>query len=329
MRTENTPPPSPTDARLTGIDAGRYLAAAAVILLHAITSTVPRGVAPWSFVELATRFAVPFFFLAGGYFLPPATTPLPRALTRTFTRLVLPYLLWLLFYLALLGKLETLADPKRLIAVLATGGDAYHLWFLPALGLGMAATIILRRLLPPRALLLVAVLALAACLATSSYRETLGIPGAPGRGGWPMGLSMVLAGHLMRDRRIRAGLGPALAMVLAGYALTLIESALLHRATGSAFGAQDFLMGTAPLGVGAFLLARSPAANRLTGVARLGRISLGVYCIHVAVLLALLRLPPSPPTSLSVVVLAGATLLGSTLACLLLARVAALRRLIV
>ena len=133
--------------RLNGIDLCRGLAAFAVILVHSGDET-------WGLpiTEAAIRFrylfyfAVPFFLGVSFYF---GTRKLPATLDRhfwqkKFKRIVLPYLLWSLFYVITKTALYSftnegenawglLADP---VALIFLGAASYHLYFIPLLLVG-------------------------------------------------------------------------------------------------------------------------------------------------------------------------------------------------
>lgn len=133
--------------RLNGIDLCRGLAAFAVILVHSGDESwgLPISEAAIRFRHLF-YFAVPFFLAASFYF---GTKKTPLTINRSFwrkkfKRIVLPYLLWSLFYVvtktiiySLTNKTdvvqELLADP---IALIFLGAASYHLYFIPLLVAG-------------------------------------------------------------------------------------------------------------------------------------------------------------------------------------------------
>ena len=135
--------------RLNGIDLCRGLAAFAVILVHSGDETwgVPISEAAISFRHLF-YFAVPFFLAASFYF---GTRKLPLKIDRhfwhkKFKRIVLPYLLWSMFYVVMKTIIfsfsgET-AEVKRMlsspISLIFFGGASYHLYFIPLLLSGFA-----------------------------------------------------------------------------------------------------------------------------------------------------------------------------------------------
>lgn len=130
--------------RFVGIDLCRGLAAFAVILVHSGDETwgIPISDRAIQFRYLF-YFAVPFFLAAFFYF---STQKLPLNVSisfwqKKFRRIVIPYLLWSLFYViskTIIFLLthnnsqikQLLSDP---LAITFLGAASYHLYFLPLL----------------------------------------------------------------------------------------------------------------------------------------------------------------------------------------------------
>ena len=135
-------------ARFVGIDLCRGLAAFAVILVHSGDETwgIPISDRAIQFRYLF-YFAVPFFLAASFYF---ATKKLSINISgafwqKKFERIVIPYLLWSVFYLFLKSIVffatnntsqvqQLLSDP---IAIIFLGAASYHLYFMPLLFIGI------------------------------------------------------------------------------------------------------------------------------------------------------------------------------------------------
>ena len=137
--------------RLAGIDLCRGLAAFAVILVHSGDETwgIPISNQAIQFRYLF-YYAVPFFLAAFFYF---STKKLPLALDSHFwhkklQRIVIPYMLWSIFYVASKTVIFILTnDTKQLqellvdpVAIIFFGAASYHLYFIPLL---LAGTILL------------------------------------------------------------------------------------------------------------------------------------------------------------------------------------------
>lgn len=130
--------------RFIGIDLCRGLAAFAVILVHSGDETwgIPISDRAIQFRYLF-YFAVPFFLAASFYF---GTTKSPLKISAAFwqkklQRIVMPYLLWSIFYLFSKTIVFSLTDNSDLVqqllsdplAIIFMGAASYHLYFIPLL----------------------------------------------------------------------------------------------------------------------------------------------------------------------------------------------------
>ncbi len=275
------------DARSAGVDATRFVAACAVALLHAMPLGRARHHLEIEAAELLTRFAVPFFFIASGYFGYRGLNRPVASTRRILFRLLPVYVVWITIYAVLApGSLASLArHPTIYLHDLRVAEPGFHLWFLPALGVGMVCALLAFRLSPVLAASLGA-LAFGLVLALGAYRGVLGVPGFPMRGGALVAFPDVAIGLWIAHRRPVVGRGTAWALAAAGVACCGAEAFLLHR-VGGAGGIPDTLAGTSLFATGIFLAVLPPArASRVIGVlARLGRLSLGIYCAHLLFIL--------------------------------------------
>jgi surface polysaccharide O-acyltransferase-like enzyme len=125
-------------SRHDGIDLVRLLMAFAVVLLHALPKPVDTpGGAPWVILlATACRAAVPFFFVAAGYFMRPPSSLRWSVVQRPLLRVVPAFLVWVALYHAASVVLGVPARAMRWTD-LFSGGLAFHLWFLPALAAAM------------------------------------------------------------------------------------------------------------------------------------------------------------------------------------------------
>src|SRR5579871_5387502 len=100
-------------ARNQGVDAFRYLLAYLVVLLHSLPGNAVTADAVWPFwLSSICRAAVPFFFVASGYFLKPA--PGLAAVLKPLKRLLPVYAFWFAIYAiwdVLQGGLHQLPHP--------------------------------------------------------------------------------------------------------------------------------------------------------------------------------------------------------------------------
>jgi surface polysaccharide O-acyltransferase-like enzyme len=310
--------------RLDGIDTMRVVAIFAVILIHfPLIELFPQASSPlrhvFQVVHDSCRFAVPFFFLAAGYFT-------GRRVARgdwTFgllwnrvTYIMGLYLFWSLAYVlawhdwrlrlrsqsvsqVLMSSLiavanESVHDPLRALL----NGPTVHLWFLPALACGLIMVALLERAGKTGAIVPVGVLLYAIAIAFGPYRRLLGIDAFPlGLRNGPFLSTLYVGLGWMWGKRPnwQPRISTALLLIVVGWSFHLIEIALLARWNGRSHS--EFEASTPVFGVGVFLLAIAhPRLDAQTGISRLGRYTLGVYVLHLIVgktLMPLfLRMPP-------------------------------------
>jgi surface polysaccharide O-acyltransferase-like enzyme len=269
--------------RETGIDAFRALAIFMVVLLHCLPLSVPDQPLWATLVALPARAAVPFFFVASGYFLPRYDHLQPAMFLRPATRLLPAYLFWIPVYIAANSVLD--ATPyipgwKALIA----GGPGFHLWFLPALGAAMVIVSTGRLLVGDRITAIFCLALALAGLAGGTYHDLLFTTGAAGKGRILSAPLLVLAGALLRTTSPAPQPSRALALFVGSLILMLVEELAIAQSTGRPLTVHDVTVGTFAAGIGAFLLARSLHSPRAVSImqplAPIGRASLGIYGVH-------------------------------------------------
>ena len=121
--------------RNPGIDLLRLVAAFCIVVLHVEPhSAVPRHILENAW--LCTRFAVPVFFLASGFFLQPRLSEDTSGILRTLAKLTKLFLLACIVYIP--WRIGRGTPWEELFTIrLLTAGTAFHLWFLPSLGFGI------------------------------------------------------------------------------------------------------------------------------------------------------------------------------------------------
>lgn len=269
-------------ARNDVVDGFRYTAFVFVVILHCL----PRDGHGLSeqLLDQACRFAVPFFFLASGYFLAMRTRSPYDEVKGILLRLLPPFLFWLLFYCLISGIDLSALDFAGSARLLLTGGPGFHLWFLPALGMGLTGVVLLRG--AGRFVLLVTggFVLLIAC-AFGPYAGLLGLPDPPlgMRNGPFFAFPYATAGYLLGRSDFRPGVGVALTMTAAGLATQIAESHLLGGTLRMPF---DFTAGTLLFGTGVFLVALRPGPlSGIACLAPLGRAAFAMYGVHAAFIL--------------------------------------------
>lgn len=269
-----------------GIDAFRFLLMPFIVLSHAWFYSGPLTVDHRAYLLLlAGHCAVPFFFIASGYLLrlDPAN---PFATVRWACGKLLPLFgLWMILYLGgawLMG----VASPAELLPTIIQGGPTRHLWFLPALALGLSAVSLCLHYVGLRwTWVLLSALA-AVGLLHATYFVWLGSPVRPLHGGMATAPFFVLLGTQLahapvpRVPRLFAG------AVLLTYLVQLLDDMLVSGAPAfTQYALPIVTAASIPFALAVFLFARSlhnhPLARRL---ARCRRYVLTIYCIHPAYL---------------------------------------------
>lgn len=285
MSVDNNPPvarriAAQTSQRAQGIDAFRCIAFVAVVVLHVMPFN---RTGAWAVLDTICRFAVPFFFVASGYFLYPPRAGLIVSTLRLFKRLAPPFIFWLVVYSVLTHQLSQLAEPAVLARYAITGGPAFHLWFLPALGMSILFIVLIRPfgIFP---IAIVGIFLFVTALAFGPYREALGLPQPPmnPRNGFWLGTFFVAAGYCMASCDRVPTLAASVALFCAGLSIQLAECYLL---AGSLTPIGDFSAGTALTGIGAFGIAfRAKWLSGSGHLSQFGRLTLWMYCIHAAII---------------------------------------------
>ncbi len=269
--------------RMEGIDAFRYIAFLFVVLLHCISlqqyEVEPRGV-----LDHVARFAVPYFFIASGFFLGRKNEDALATIMRIAKRLMPAFLLWVCVYTVLAGHAAELIDPAYIARALWAGGYGYHLWFLPALGVSAAGVILLQRFGMGLMAAVAAILYIAG-LVLGPYASFLGIEKIfiDTRNGPFFGFSFVLIGYFLA-RRNSYSFKAGIVMAAIGFLLQMSEAFLLSTTGNGAFIPYDFLIGTALFGSGVFICSQHiPNRAWTKPLAKLSQASFVMYCLHLAV----------------------------------------------
>ena len=313
MTTEHPQSPRPYTAtrsstRMVGIDAIRILAALSVIFLHAkpFMSTPDYGGTPYSvlkdiIVQFA-RFAVPFFFVASGYFISRRLTTSPESASMAWPyirRIGAFYLIWSavyllfpsnwlrglidgnirLFYWHLANSFTALTSNPIVFVFKST---SVHLWFLPALifavlMLALAIRYRVSRLFLPFAGGLYGIGLLADAYSKTrfglsiNHHLVLGLCYAP----LFVGLGWTLAA------RTAPKCSTAILFIVCGFALQIAEAQWLSRTYGVSLISTAYLIGTVPFGLGFMLLGLTlPALGGRDMLTRIGNMTLGIYLVH-------------------------------------------------
>ena len=251
-------------------------------------------------INQTAHCAVPFFFVAAGYFLAKkmAAGEAPLRVAATYTwRLLAVFVFWSVLYVLVPPHmsivkqhryweftsnwiLTMLQDPLRLVFE----GTRGHLWFLISLLIAVWQIALLARIgqlrkLPYLAALLYVVGLLGGSYATSPVGFDLHFNT---RNGPFFSTLLVALGWYMANRRAAPRLRTAAWLTALGLVLCVAEIAVLWKGFAVHPVRHDFLLGTVPLAAGLFLaLLARPDLGRYSGLPRLAQYSLGMYACHV------------------------------------------------
>ena len=156
------------------LDRFRLAAAVLVVCIHTSPLASFTAMGDFWLTRVLARVAVPFFLMATGYFLGRRDW---KGLPRQWKKLGLLYLAAVALYLPLnlyMGELSPLAWLKALV----TEGTLYHLWYFPALLLGLPIAWLLRKLGRPAAMAAALGLYLIGLGGDSYYGLVSPLPGA-------------------------------------------------------------------------------------------------------------------------------------------------------
>jgi surface polysaccharide O-acyltransferase-like enzyme len=322
-----TPVQQPQARRIAGIDLFRFIGFVAVVLIHTVDLGVNDAISVGRLIVAASRFAVPFFFIAAGYFLPrgfaAATTGMARRLFPVF-------LIWGLFYCWLFNDFALLRSPLGVLRFFYTGLPAYHLWFLPSMGMAVVIFAAARTRLGWSALFALALLFYLVGMALGPWHTMLGLPSLGGRNGPFFALFFVTLGAWWKVRVPPAVRPlPMAALVVAAFGALLVENwLLLAMDITKHIAGPDFGLMTIPYGAAVFLFAFNCHVGPLCRwVAKAGPATLGMYLVHILMIMFAQRI--FAPVSLgSRLGIAGLTVLSSAAVTLLVIRIPVIRRIV-
>lgn len=332
--------------RISSIECGRVLAILAVMTIHLSPFSNPFDPTLWdgtpylwlgAIINQLCRFAVPLFFLCAGYFLQPALAAgKPMAVALRYCRPLLGlWLAWSLLYLlvpfnpvaamtedyltSMAGQWQMqLGDPLNAWWV----GGMIHLWFLPALMLAVLLLALCWRIKLPRLALVAGALLYGLALIGGSYGPLL--PGGEWalltRNGPFFSLLFVALGAELRLRGWQPDARRSALLMVAGMGLYALEAEGLLHFAAVPLNRHDFLLGSLPWALGLFgLLLANPNWGRGSWLERQAPRVLGLYCLHMMLVVWLMVFGPQGQLLWWELVKVPVLLVLSLLACRLLA----------
>lgn len=288
----------PAAQRIDSVDAFRSIAILGVVLIHTHPFLGMHGYSGLAILlEQINRFAVPFFFIASGYFfacqLNSGTNPC-QLRNRYLKRLLYLWAAWSLLYLLLpTGPTDLVAHGWLRVTYwklhqllthpwqLLFQGGKVHLWFLIslAMSLWMLAYALVHRLpVLPLAALFYLIGLLGGAHAQTPWG--IGLPFAP-RFGPFFGALYVAIGWKLAALQSHPSLGRvAWVLLVAGVVLSYVEWQLIAHFS-VALPRVEFMLGTVPLAIGIMLLLLAhPNLGGKTRLPLIGTYTLGIYCTH-------------------------------------------------
>lgn len=278
-------------SRIIGIDAFRTIAFFFVVLLHCLPADISGEAGAYGVINHLCRFAVPYFFIVSGYFLAQRGDEIWSTLWRLISRLLPAFLAWVLLYdlyWYLTGQWNEPVYFGLIGHTLLTGHKAFHLWFLPSLGISVGLLVVMRKL-PTVFIIAFGFMLYLFALAFGPYKELLHLPDFPYFNGFAfksrygpfMGFLFVAIGFAIAKHNIRLSYFQAILLALTGFFIAYAEGSGL-----STLGYDDFpldtFIGTLLMGSGVFFLALHFDGGKIgQSLSELGVIVLGAYCVHV------------------------------------------------
>jgi len=175
------------------LDYFRIILSILVITPHAQPLFSEDSLAGWLISNGIARVAVPCFFIISGYFLHLKLDD-NKALKKYLSHILIVYLVWSLIYLPVYYQS---IEPRSLITFAFMG--YYHLWFLPALIIGILMLILMRKLVKNDSLLLLTGIIL---YGTGYLMESLNLPYRSFYNGLFFGYPFIVLGYIIQRKNI-------------------------------------------------------------------------------------------------------------------------------
>jgi len=306
-----------TKKHIASIDFLRTFAIIMVIILHTFPYKNPfpdiSGLTLYANVAINhfCRWAVPFFFIASGYFMGKKIrkgVPFSEFGCTYLKRLILVFFAWALIYNIIPRPNDTVENIFRLGAVdgitisfsdrigqavqsakdnplVFAFSPYYHLWFLTSLVTTVVIFFILIKIKKENWIFPISILLFLLALYWGSYSTLLGVSRVPFdfemRNGPFFSTLFFSVGWIFSGWKRFPGTVFALGLIIFGYFLQIFEAAILFNHFHSGRLIYDFFIGTVPFGIGVFLLCMSvPDLGAGIAISKIGTLTLGIYVIH-------------------------------------------------
>jgi surface polysaccharide O-acyltransferase-like enzyme len=279
--------------RNQSVDTFRFLAALGVIILHVEYPNVPNEIVIG--LRLISRWAIPFFFIFGGYFLAANNTKVDRLdVQPAIERLIRVFLIWSLIYaLVVIYQHDINTSIKRIVSpYFIYFGNFVHLWFIPSLIFGYLFVAFCYNFNLKNLLAILSIIAIVIALLSGAYAVIdLGIPlNFDIARNW-LAIPFLYIGFLLYKKGYPSWWVSTL-LIIFGAGLQIFEAKFLYDKFGSSPYEHQFLIGTIPFAVGMAGLALSDLKFLKYSVfSNWGKeYSLGIYLIHPLLAIVVLKL---------------------------------------
>lgn len=292
-RTAPRPDALPDADRYARLDAARWLAALAVVLLHSAASIVSEpanyGSNAWLAANLydsAARWCVPVFVMVSGALLLDGSRPQDARsfYSRRVARICAPLMFWTVFFLTWRSALDWwdggLVDFSFWPRKVAAGEPYYHLWYLYMIvGLYLFAPLVralyLRSSVAARRLWVVGILSVA--ILDALYRQALNAPHGFFLTWFLPYLGYFVAGRMIFDGELRIP-RPALVLALSVAATAWGVAHFSDTQTLNLYFYDYFSITVPFMSLAAFqCIVSNP---RLPALRNLAPLTFGVYLVH-------------------------------------------------
>jgi len=287
--------------RVSSIDTLRVFAILAIIVIHTRPFFEINQILYW-IINQGARYAVPFFFVAAGYLffqrIVSNTSDWKRLLGYQ-RRLWSIFIGWNILYLlkpnfsamqvgaymeGYVQGIRTTLDtaPAKPILWLLEGIES-HLWFIPALSIGLMIVATLDFMRYRFLIFPIAFGLYLAGLLAESYSPLIAMDVLPisGRDGPFFSTVFVAIGWFLSRWNNSLSLKISVSIIITGFGVQAGEVYILYNIWEVAPDRHDFLLGTLGLGLGFMLLAlASPQLGKQTMFPSIGVFILGVYAGH-------------------------------------------------
>jgi surface polysaccharide O-acyltransferase-like enzyme len=257
--------------RIPGIDTFRLCAVFSIIFLHVEYGQLPESLV-WN-LRLLCRWAVPFFFITGGYF----SESKGKDYYVIIKKLLIIFFISSLIYLPV--SLIKYGPGYIFSFDVIWLGTYFHLWFISSMVFGYLVIGLMERLRSSLLLPYISIFCLLYSLASDPYNVfKLSFPLG---GMYCLSIPFLWIGMMIARSRKSLNAEYCLLLITAGLLLQIIEAMKLESFMGINPYDQQFLAGSIPLSIGMFMLSLRKIRIPSDLIMKMGRkYPLGVYLYH-------------------------------------------------